>query len=286
MKIKNLFEEVTSRNKNLITRNEQVRMKKTVVAFFGLSVGSHAAITWMMQSRAERIIIADPDTIEPSNLNRLRFGVSSVGRKKTSAVAEALQEINPGVKIITIVKTEARDIEDFFKKQKKVDFIVEEIDNLGIKMLLRKIAKSRKIPLLNATDVGNNVFIDVERYDRKPTPKPFLGRVKNSDLEDLKKMDRKKMMSIAVRIVGLENNSYRMLNSLLEIGKTIKTWPQLGATATISGGVITTAITKIISGENVKSGRYIISLDKIFNTEDRPDSLKKAKNNLRLMLNM
>src|SRR5258708_23752748 len=41
------FELSTARNRNLISIDEQNELRQTTVAFFGLSVGSHAALTWM-----------------------------------------------------------------------------------------------------------------------------------------------------------------------------------------------------------------------------------------------
>ena len=64
--------------------------------------------------------------------------------------------------------------------------------------------------------------------------------------------------------MGIEKVSERMLNSVFGIGATIVNWPQLGATATIAGGVIASLIKKIILGENIKSGRYYLSLNNIF----------------------
>src|SRR5579859_3741105 len=49
----------TVRNRNLITQEEQEVLRKTVVGFFGMSVGSHAALTWMMGSRADVMKIMD-----------------------------------------------------------------------------------------------------------------------------------------------------------------------------------------------------------------------------------
>lgn len=282
----NLFELTTLRNRDLITTSEQIKMRDTTVAFFGLSVGSHAALTWAMQSRANKIIIADPDTIEASNLNRIRASVDKIGDFKVHLVRDEIKGINPKVKIVSLINTEIKDIEQLFQREREINFIVEEIDNIRVKIFLRHLAKIRKIPLINATDVGNNVFVDVERYDLIPQPAPFLGKVKEINNIDFDKLTLKDLMRLSVRIVGLENNSYRMLDSLLKIGKTIKTWPQIGATATMSGGIITTVITKIILGERVKSGRYIVSLDKIFETEDDKTSLNRTKRLIKQMLDI
>ena len=68
------------------------------------------------------------------------------------------------------------------------------------------------------------------------------------------------------------------LNSL--IGKTIKTWPQLGSTATIAGGLITTLVKKMVLRERVKSGRYYFSIDKLLVYDYDSKKRKKKKEQL------
>lgn len=281
-----IYELTTARNRNLINQQEQQLLRKTIVAFFGLSVGSHAAITWMMQSRADTIKIIDPDIIMPTNLNRLRFGWGSIGRTKIETVARYLKDINPYVSVITSQDVDPQSIERIFNNEPKIDYVVDEIDSLPGKILLRKLSKKYKIPLISATDVGDNIFIDVENYKASPDLKMFLGRVPNIDNIEFSKLTRQEMRKLVFQIVGFEHNSDRMLQSLKDIGKSIVTWPQLGSTATISGGVITTVLKKLIIGEMVKSGRYYLSLDEILVSDyNNYDNKLKRKELIESMIN-
>lgn len=257
------FDQSTLRNRNLITKAQQQRLKKTVVGFFGLSVGSHAALTWMMESRADVIKIADPDTIEPTNLNRLRYGWDTVGKRKTDVVRAQLGAINPDAKVFMLNKTDQQSIKRFVRAKPAAQLIVEETDDLSSKILLRRLAKEKKIPVLSAVDVGDNVLLDIERWDLSPQPELFLGRLGRIEDRDLGTLEPRERMKLVIGLVGLDHNSEAMLDSLLAIGTTLPTWPQLGATATIAGGVITTTIKKIILGESVETGRYILSLDEL-----------------------
>lgn len=253
----------TSRNRNLITDEQQDRLKKTVVAFFGLSVGSHAAVTWMMESRADIIKIIDPDFVSPTNLNRLRFGWEDVGRAKTEVVEEQLYKINPFTKVISYKGTDLEVVETMFDDDSPINVVVDAIDDMKGKIALRKYAQERKLILISAADVGDNVMLDVERYDVTPQAKPFLGRVPDLSKVDFSGLSDLERRRLIINLVGFEKNSEEMLDSLLAIGEKIGTWPQLGATATIAGGVVVTTIKKIILGENVTSGRYYICLDDI-----------------------
>lgn len=257
------FELSTLRNRNLITREEQEKLRKTTVGFFGLSVGSHAAVTWAMGSRADNIKISDPDTIDPTNLNRLRAGWGSVGKLKTAVVMKEIRGINPDVHVTANTKTDEESVLKLFDHEPKLNFVVDETDSMETKLFLRKLARARKIPLVSAADVGDDVVLDVERYDISPQPEPFLGRLPGIEELDINALSVQEKIKLIIQLVGPENFSEEMTNSLNEIGKTLKTWPQLGATATIAGGVIATTIKKIVLGEKVKSGRYVVSLDKI-----------------------
>ena len=252
---------VTSRNKNLITQEKQNLLNKTTIAFLGLSVGSHAALTWMMLSRADKIKISDPDIISPTNLNRLRFGWNAIGKLKVDVVKKQLQEMNPYCKVHSFNSKGIVDTERIIIDKPKPDLIVDSMDDLESKVFVRLLASKYKIPVLMATDVGDNVFLDIERYDKLPRPLLFNGRVKNIEKIDFSQISSQAKIKISMQIVGLEHNSEEMLNSLLSIGKTIKTWPQLGSTATVAGGLLATIIKKIVLGEEIKNGRYYLLLD-------------------------
>ena len=268
----------TVRNRNLITAKQQLKLKNTVVSFFGLSVGSQAALTWIMQSRAENIKIADPDYLSPSNLNRVKFGWQQVGQKKTELLAKEIQKINPQTKINSMIHTDRANVRKFIFNKPNVDLIVDAIDDLPGKIYLRRLAAEKKMPVLMCTDVGDNVMLDIERYDLNPSLTPFLGRIGADEVENYESLSDLQRKKLIIKIVGFEKNSETMLSSLHEIGDTLLTWPQLGATATLAAGVITTAIKKIILGEKIASGRYYISLDDILDSSFyNKDRVKQRK---------
>ncbi len=265
----------TLRNRNLITVEEQKRLQDFIVACFGLSVGSHAVITWMMESRAKRVKILDPDTIDPSNLNRLRCGWDDVGRKKVNVVRETLLKINPFAEVIHF--DDVSHMQTMFHDP-EVHCIIDAIDDIEGKVFLRMMAKKKRIPLVSAADVGDNVILDIERYDRDPMPKPFLGRIDEEIIKNIQKLSIDEKRRCIIQLVGFDHNSERMLASIVQIGETLPTWPQLGATATIAGGVVATTIKKICLGEDVCSGRYVVSLDELLDASYNLDSHQEQRN--------
>jgi hypothetical protein len=58
-----------------------------------------------------------------------------------------------------------------------------------------------------------------------------------------------------------------MLESLLQVGKTLYSWPQLGDAATLSGVAVAYIVRKLALGEPVKSGKLEVNLDAIFDPD-------------------
>jgi hypothetical protein len=52
-----------------------------------------------------------------------------------------------------------------------------------------------------------------------------------------------------------------MRQSLLELGKTIVSWPQLGGAAMMSGAAVAYCVRKILNDQPVMGDRGIVSLD-------------------------
>ena len=57
-------------------------------------IGSNAAVS-LARVGVGRLVIADFDIIEPSNLNRQQFFIEQIGRPKVDALQENLRKINP-----------------------------------------------------------------------------------------------------------------------------------------------------------------------------------------------
>ncbi len=272
------FELSTIRNRDLINLKQQQVLRKTVVGFFGLSVGSHAVSTWMMESRADKVRIADPDYITPSNLNRLFTGWDAVGKDKTEIVRKQINKINPFAHVIVTKGKPYTEMRKMFTESPHINIVVDEIDDLVGKIHLRKFAQEMHIPLISVTDVGDNVIVDIERYDKKPYPKPFLGRMPNLDFNsDYSRLSLKEKVRLTMQIIGFDVCSEALLDSLLGIGKKFKTWPQLGATSVMAGGIITTVIKKIILEEEVESGRYFVSLDNLLVRDNNSQERKSLR---------
>lgn len=255
----------TARNKNLITAEEQKKFYDTKVGIAGLSVGSHAALTIAMMGGCRLMKLADPDELSGSNLNRIRDDFTSIGEKKIDLVCRQIYQMNPYADLhLYSDGVNAGNIDEFMND---LDIVVDELDNFEMKIRLRLAAKKRRLPLLMATDNGDNVICDIERYDLNEDLKIFNGALGDFGLEDLAKTPPAEFPKIASKIAGPQLVVPRMMASVAEVGKTLYSWPQLGNAATLSGVVIAYLVRKIALGEEIKSGKLEINLDKIFRDE-------------------
>ncbi len=252
----------TARNRNLINRSEQNSFYNATIGIVGLSVGNSVALAIALQGGVKHMRIADHDQLALSNLNRIRSGVESLGLKKTEITARQIYLLNPYAIIETFPNgLTKKDIPKFFGKSKKLDLVIDEVDNLGIKLLIREEARRHKIPVVMGADSGDATVVDVERYDRATPIAFFHGRIGNCTYEELTALDKFGIGKTITMHIGPENIPLRMQESLLEMGKTIVSWPQLGGAALLTGCAVAYCVRKILNGQEVEGNRAVLSLD-------------------------
>jgi hypothetical protein len=260
---KGLFLELrTLRNKDLILIEEQDKYSKIRVGCAGMSVGSNGA-TAIALTGGMHLKIADGAVFTGSNLNRVRVGVESIGINKAIVVARQLFELNPYIDLdLYTTGLNDENVGKFFDNP-ELDVVIDEIDDLRMKVLLRVEARKRGIPVVMVTEPGNEIILDVERFDLNQKAKLFHGLAGDIDKELLAKdrVNQREFIKYATRIIGPKNLSLRDQQSMLKVGTELPSPPQLGTTAMFAGAVIGYAVRQIALGGKLKSGRTKISLD-------------------------
>ncbi len=253
----------TIRNRDLITAKEQKKLFDLDVAAFGMSVGSAGALVISMSGISRRIKLIDGAVISGSNLNRIMTGVSSVGKGKSTVIGQQIYEMNPYSTIETFDKVTADNIGEILDKPWKASLAIDEIDDIEMKVRIRYEARKRRIPVIMATELGDTIMLDVERFDLEPERQLFHGMIPGiEDLIEKPLENYREWTKHAVSIIDPNNMTIKMQKSLLKIGTTIVTHPQLGSTVMMTGGVLAFAAKAIALGQPLKSGRYVISLEK------------------------
>lgn len=246
----------TSRNRNLVTPEEQKALYDKTVAVFGLSVGSNVLRDLVISGIGGKVVFGDADKIELSNLNRINAGQTEIGVSKIDLAARKISEIDPYVTQVHFRDgINAKNIGRLAAE--KPSIIFDEVDNFAAKILLRRFAQEQGIPLIMATDAGDNSIIDVERYDLGDT-ELFNGRLTAEEISRIEAgvATPPEMKNYTVKIVGMDNISDRTMSSYMQVGQTLPGVPQLGITASKGAALATFAAREVLLGRDVKSGRY------------------------------
>jgi tRNA threonylcarbamoyladenosine dehydratase len=268
----------TARNMNLISREEQQKFYHACVAIGGLSVGSSVAFALVLQGGAKHIKLADMDRLALSNTNRILMGVDNLGVLKVEMAARRIYEINPYAQVELFPEGISKEnVGEFFKG---VDVMIDELDNLAVKYLIRDYAKKHNVAVVMAADNGDNAVVDIERFDLDEETPYFQGRMgEDISYESLSRLDKFATGRMIAKHVGPENVTVKMQESLSEMGKTIVSWPQLGGAALINGAAVAYCVRKIVNGQHLENNRALISLDEKF----VPDYFSDTESEKRLL---
>jgi sulfur carrier protein ThiS adenylyltransferase len=110
------------------------KVKRATVGIAGAGgLGSAIAVA-LARIGVGRLVIADFDVVEPSNLNRQQFFVDQIGMSKVDALKSNLQRINPYVKVAPYFgRIDAGNVPQLFSM---VDVMVEAFDAADQKAML------------------------------------------------------------------------------------------------------------------------------------------------------
>jgi tRNA A37 threonylcarbamoyladenosine dehydratase len=252
----------TLRNNFKIAPSEQKELSTKKIGIIGLSVGQSVALAMSLERSFGEIRLADFDILELSNLNRLKAGVTSLGIEKSVIAAREISEIDPYLKISLFREgINEENVENFILRNGKLDLLIDECDSLDIKFLLREKAKLFRVPVIMET--SDRGMLDIERFDNEPEREIFHGMVQGIDRNELKNLTNKERVSIVLKITGLETLSTRMKASLLEIGQSITSWPQLASGVFLGGASVAHVGRRLLLGDQVPSGRFYVDFDEI-----------------------
>jgi len=253
----------TSRNQYKITRQERDILATKKIGVIGLSVGQSVSVTLAQERICTELRLADFDSLELTNLNRIRTGIHNLGLPKVYSVAREISEIDPFIKVICYPEglTES-NMDDFFTAGGNLDLMIEESDGFDIKILSRYKARELKIPVL--MEASDRCMVDVERFDLEPNRDILHGLVNHLDIETLKTLKtNEEKIPYMLDIVGADTISLRAKASMLEIGETISTWPQLASAVNLGGGITADVARRLLLNYFTESGRYYVDIDEL-----------------------
>lgn len=259
----------TNRNHHKITPAEHERLATKKVGIIGLSVGQSVALTMALERSCGQLRLADHDTIDLSNLNRLRVGIHALSIPKVVAAAREIAEIDPFLDVVVYPEgITPANLDAFFTAGGRLDAVIEECDNLEIKLRTRLKARELGVPVIMDTSDGG--LLDVERFDLEPDRPPFHGVVGDLDPAQLVALTTHERVALSLRIVGVDRLTPRMKASIAELGQTVTTWPQLASAVAHGGGMAADVTRRILLGELHSSGRFRVDLEELIRDPEPP----------------
>jgi ThiF family/Nitroreductase family len=245
------------RNRNKLTREEQAQQRGLRVGIVGLSAGHSIAHVLAMEGLVGELRLADFDTIELSNLNRLPGTVLDLGVNKAIAAARRIAEIDPYLRVVVVPEGISEDNLGSFLDG--LDLVIEECDSLDVKLQVRESARDRRIPVVMQT--SDRGVLDVERFDLEPERPIFHGLLPGVHSSDLVGLSTEAKAPYVLRMMGADDVSSRGAASLIEVGRTITAWPQLASEVTLGGATAAAVVRRFGMKGHLPSGRVRIDLD-------------------------
>ncbi len=251
----------TNRNQLKLEPQEQALLATKTVGIIGLSIGQSIAVTLAMERIAGSLKLADFDSLDLSNLNRLRSSVFNLGENKAILAAREIAEIDPYIHVEVFDQGLTSDnMSSFFEGSKPLDILLEVCDGFEMKVQSRLQARNYNIPVIMETN--DRCMLDIERFDLEPERPLFHGLINDDEINQMTEWTPQQKMEVLFKIVNFQELSTGMKKSLPEIGKTLKSWPQLASEVMLGAGVSSWAARKVLLGHSIQSGRHYIDLEK------------------------
>jgi hypothetical protein len=187
----------------------RTRLESAVIGFVGASLGSNLIEGVVREMRPRAAKLADPDYLEPTNLNRFQHGslryLSQARSRRNDAkngfetlfvnkallVAYENQLVDPYTDWYVYEEGIQRDNLDQFllgdANEPRLDYVVEEADDIRVKIEVRKRARQYGIPVFMASDVGHRAQVQMQDYAAYPAA-PLGYRIPDQEL--LQRLDR------------------------------------------------------------------------------------------------
>ncbi|QNK81084.1 Rv1355c family protein [Nakamurella sp. PAMC28650] len=250
------------RNRHKITAREQDGFRRLNIGIVGLSVGHSIAHTLALEGLCGRLRLADQDTIELANLNRIPATIFDIGINKAVVLARRIAELDPYLPTDVLTSgISQNNMAEFFDG---LDLVIEECDSLDIKVAVRQEARKRRIPVFMET--SDRGLFDVERFDVERQREPFHGLLGPVDPDSLIGLTTHAKAPHVMRILQTNELSARMAASMVEIGHTVSTWPQLGGDVQLGGATVAAAVRRFGRGWKLPSGRIRVDLEHALDT--------------------
>lgn len=142
------YDDFTTRNIGFVTPEEQVRLRDAQIFVCGTGGMGGACVLGLARMGVGRLIVADIDAFETSNMNRQVFAFrDTIGRHKAEATRDLCLQINPEMDI-TVYRDDWPDHVQSAISSSAI--VVNGTDDLGASLLLYREARKARRAVIDA----------------------------------------------------------------------------------------------------------------------------------------
>lgn len=158
--------EMMERQKGILDRNQQIKLKKSQITVIGCGGIGGATLEMLARMGAGKLRIVDKDVFEITNINRqLMSSMKSIGSPKTVITHEKLLSINPDINIESF-NQELND-QNVFKILQGSQIVIDALDNLLTRIIVSRCTRKLNIPFIHGAIHGTMGQLTVFA---RPTP--------------------------------------------------------------------------------------------------------------------
>ena len=166
------------------------RLKTSHVAVFGVGGVGGFATEALARAGIGKITLIDADRVSVSNINRQIIALgSTVGKYKTEAMKERIQDINP--------QCEVTAVNEFYSEENPIDltgfdYIADCIDSVKSKLYLITEAKGLGVNVISSMGAGNKLdptrftVADISKTHTDPLAKVMRTELRKRGINHLK----------------------------------------------------------------------------------------------------
>ena len=155
-----------SRQLAIVGLDGQAQLQTAKVLCVGAGGLGCPVLQYLAAAGVGTLMIADPDVVELSNLQRqVLFSEDMVGQNKAEAAVRRLQASNSNLHFTSIAH---RIDESWLKTMPSVDVVVDATDNFVTRYALNHACRQRAIPLVSASVLQTQAQLSVFNYQSGP----------------------------------------------------------------------------------------------------------------------
>lgn len=242
----------TDRNRGKIERPAQRRLLGYRIGVIGLSAGSASARTLALEGIGGAFKLADASQISLADLNRLDAGTHELGVNKAVMTGRRLSEIDPYLHIEVVTgDLSGAAMGEFLAG---IDLLVEECDDLHVKIACRERARALGIPVV--APYGDRGMLDIERFDLQPARPLLHGLLSGISSATARSLTEPEKADLILQLLNEKHLSPELRASLGRVGEELSGWPRLGSEAALGGALTAEAARRILLGDYCPSGRF------------------------------